>query len=1196
MSAKKISLVKRGLLLAACLALAPLAGAAPVTNWTVFNDHVPGPLPSPGVNNNWGTAANANRYNMRGIVGTPPEPTSGVLNDIATGLPTPAYIFATATGSPDFFGSIQYPGGGTPGSNLFNGIVDLGNNNSALGVRSSANSTITLTFSNLNPAYRYIFRGTAVRGGNYLRRWTLASLRDVDSFTNAHQGAGVFTVENFPTGTMTNGQAAYNSGENRANGAVIGWDDIAPGADGVFTVKCEQYVDNPLPNAQTPDLTTYGYGFSGILLAEVGEPTPVSITVQPPATINMEQNRTLSLAVTALGAPAPSYQWFKDDLEIPGATARTYTKQLAQAADSGSYYVIASNVLNSATSIVSSVTVTNDETVPVIVSVASIDYTNVSICFSEKLDPGTVIEASNFLVDEGNTFANFSKLRADGMSVVLHLASPVGETFTLGAFVGDLAGNFMDGTPSTGTVVHLTPFDVGSPSTAGSTFACDPNLIELTGGGADIWGVSDQGQLALATRTGDFDVKVRLAGLTQTDAIAKAGLMARETAAADSRTIHLLANPPGGRNGIEMGIRSNTASVTTTLGSLVTPAGIPNAWLRLRRFDNIFSGYRSSNGVDWVLVSQTTQPYPASILVGLAATAHNNAVAPTVASFVSYGDFTYAGAAIGITQQPVDTSIPENNVGSLTVVAVATNAPQNEIAVHWQTETTPGGNDWTNILGATSTTLTLGPVSPADSGLRFRAIVSVPGASATSAVATLTVVTDTFPPTITSVRGTAGLNGVSIRFSELMNAASLGTLANYSLADTNGNPLAVTAVTVGGDNQSVVLSTDPQTAGTYYVLHAESLTDVGGNTLAPVDLTFQTWLYTRGFVLKELYLGISGGVAISTLRGSPNYPNSPSIVRYGATPELNTFDEFDDYGSRMSGVLIPPVSGNYVFYMSSDDNGELWLSTNSNPSNIVYIAREPVWSGRRTWTGEAGGGGRLANASPSGGSQANISGPISLVAGQQYYFETLMKEGGGGDNLALNWQVPGGPVPVNGSLSTGGLSFAALADPVGASITISQQPASTNIQLGQTASFAVRATGTNANGAAPIIYQWQRKISGVWQDIAGANSSNYVTAALGAPDNGAEYRALIFIPGTDTASAVATVAVALGSPTLSIRTIGADAVLSWPASFTGYTLESTPVLPAVTWTPEGPIVVDGSENTVTVPINPGTNRFFRLKN
>src|SRR6476620_7825345 len=153
MRERTMHMIRGVLLLAALLCSSRFAGAAVVTNWAVFNDHVPGT-----------THPNANRYNLRGVAGSPPEPLSGVLKDFATGLDTPAYVISTAIGAPDYFVSMAAPAAGTPAYNLFNGIVDVGNVNSGIGVRfnSSGFTSATLTFSNLNPSQRYIFRGTAV--------------------------------------------------------------------------------------------------------------------------------------------------------------------------------------------------------------------------------------------------------------------------------------------------------------------------------------------------------------------------------------------------------------------------------------------------------------------------------------------------------------------------------------------------------------------------------------------------------------------------------------------------------------------------------------------------------------------------------------------------------------------------------------------------------------------------------------------------------------------------------------------------------------------------------------------------------------------------------------------------------------------------------------------------------------------------
>jgi hypothetical protein len=67
------------------------------------------------------------------------------------------------------------------------------------------------------------------------------------------------------------------------------------------------------------------------------------------------------------------------------------------------------------------------------------------------------------------------------------------------------------------------------------------------------------------------------------------------------------------------------------------------------------------------------------------------------------------------------------------------------------------------------------------------------------------------------------------------------------------------------------------------------------------------------------------------------------------------------------------------------------------------------------------------------------------------------------------------------------------------------------------------------------------------------------------------------------------------APSLSTRISGNNLVISWPASATGYALESSGALgTGATWTAVGGAVQNGSNMEVTVPLSTG-NRFFRLK-
>ncbi len=144
-----------------------------------------------------------------------------------------------------------------------------------------------------------------------------------------------------------------------------------------------------------------------------------------------------------------------------------------------------------------------------------------------------------------------------------------------------------------------------------------------------------------------------------------------------------------------------------------------------------------------------------------------------------------------------------------------------------------------------------------------------------------------------------------------------------------------------------------------------------------------------GLFLREYWTGISGN-SVSDLTSNPNYPDNP-----GGSDNLIIFETptnwADNYGTRVRGYIQPPYSGYYTFWIASDNQSRLWLSSDYNPANITLIATMPDWGRPRDF-----------NKYPSQKSES-----ISLAAGQKYYIEALHKEGAGGDNLAVAWQGPG---------------------------------------------------------------------------------------------------------------------------------------------------------------------------------------------
>ena len=102
-------------------------------------------------------------------------------------------------------------------------------------------------------------------------------------------------------------------------------------------------------------------------------------------------------------------------------------------------------------------------------------------------------------------------------------------------------------------------------------------------------------------------------------------------------------------------------------------------------------------------------------------------------------------------------------------------------------------------------------------------------------------------------------------------------------------------------------------------------------------------------------------------------------------------DWADNYGTRVRGWIHPPATGDYTFWISSDDNGELMLSADDNPAGKRLIARVREWTLPGEWEKYP----------------EQKSSPVRLKAGHAYYIEALQKEGHGGDSLAVAWEYPG---------------------------------------------------------------------------------------------------------------------------------------------------------------------------------------------
>lgn len=73
--------------------------------------------------------------------------------------------------------------------------------------------------------------------------------------------------------------------------------------------------------------------------------SPASFSSTLPATTSVTTGETMTLTVTVTGGLEPySYQWYKNNNAIAGATAASYAKASTTTADSGTYKVVVHDV------------------------------------------------------------------------------------------------------------------------------------------------------------------------------------------------------------------------------------------------------------------------------------------------------------------------------------------------------------------------------------------------------------------------------------------------------------------------------------------------------------------------------------------------------------------------------------------------------------------------------------------------------------------------------------------------------------------------------------------------------------------------------------------------------------------------------------------------------------------------------------
>jgi hypothetical protein len=411
---------------------------------------------------------------------------------------------------------------------------------------------------------------------------------------------------------------------------------------------------------------------------------------------------------------------------------------------------------------------------------------------------------------------------------------------------------------------------------------------------------------------------------------------------------------------------------------------------------------------------------------------------------------------VSINQQPTASPSSTAKVNSKVTlnigVTAVTNSGSGPSVIQWR-------KNGTNIPGATGATYTTPYLKALDNGASYSAVVSIPGNSTTSSPVVLTVTADNVAPTVVSATPDDSMKTVIVKFSEPVSAATALNPIRYQI---NGGALTVTSVAWAVDTNLVAaptydavrLTTAYQADRTVYTVVVTGVNDTAGNPIAGNNsASFTSYGLVAGLGKFEYFENQTYSASLTpaddfTVNGFVSYSpkflnNDPDTIVYPRTlamaPEgqatsrngaggLGQFP-VGQFGTRMSTIITPTNTGNYVFYLAADDSAILWLSTNADPANKHAIAVATAaagfstqWSAATSATYDTN---TLLSLVTVPGATAwpvadeNAIPVITLTAGQKYYLEVTHRETAGfAGFVAVNWDGGTGVAPANGAAST----------------------------------------------------------------------------------------------------------------------------------------------------------------------------------
>jgi hypothetical protein len=170
--------------------------------------------------------------------------------------------------------------------------------------------------------------------------------------------------------------------------------------------------------------------------------------------------------------------------------------------------------------------------------------------------------------------------------------------------------------PDASAPPSLESSDIGAVGVKGA-FSVTGDTVTVSGAGADVWGTADAFRFAYRRLDGDGRIVARVAAVEAVAPWTKAGVMMRQSLAANAPHAFMLVSASKGL-AFQRRKTAGGSSIHTSGGTGHAPR-----WVQLVRTGQTITASVSADGVTWKTVGESTFSMPGAIWVGLAVSSHD---------------------------------------------------------------------------------------------------------------------------------------------------------------------------------------------------------------------------------------------------------------------------------------------------------------------------------------------------------------------------------------------------------------------------------------------------------------------------------------------------------------------------------------------------------------------------------------------